>query len=182
MIVARDNKWVLYTPPKTGSTSLHKVLVQDPICATSTRGQHSAVVIHDAIAMSTTRHPVTRALSLWKHLIYQFRKGNDILQFGHEPSFNEYVAGLLTKEYGDFFGWPVCSWLSCVKVDYFIKLERFHVELYKNFGIQHMSKENNVDMVLVEPISAESLEILREWGKEDLIMCEYEFDDYKLHM
>lgn len=182
MIVAKDNEWVLYTPPKTGSTSLHRALVQEPICASSVLGQHSAVTIHGAVAFATTRHPVTRALSLWKHLVYQYRNGNKLFGFEEEPSFNEYTSYLLSNKYDNFFGWNVSRWLVNVKVDYFLKLECFHIDLSKFFHISNMEVYNDIGFITCDDISDKSLEIIREWGREDLELCGYEFDDYKDNM
>lgn len=74
MIVSHQYKFVLITPPKTGSTSLHTFLSQQPFCERPWEpvpdSQHSAEIpagCEDYDIITCWRHPLDREVSLWGH-------------------------------------------------------------------------------------------------------------------
>ena len=74
MIVSCAYRFVLVTPPKTASTSLHTFLSQPPFCpqrwTPAIGDQHSAAIPEDGrdyLAVTCWRHPLDREISLWAH-------------------------------------------------------------------------------------------------------------------
>lgn len=108
MIVSHAFGFVLVTPPKTASTSLHRFLSQPPFCAspwTSEKSdQHSADIpkgCADYLVITTWRHPLDREVSLWGHSQSQASRERDHIR---PMTFAEFVHDFQPT------AWPLYSW------------------------------------------------------------------------
>ena len=74
MIISHQYKFILVTPPKTGSVSLHAFLSQRPFCdvpwTSKIKNQHDSFVpdgCSDYEIITVWRHPLDRVVSMWGH-------------------------------------------------------------------------------------------------------------------
>lgn len=106
MIIDPKLKWLYVGPPKTGSTTLHKLLVKEPFTGTRIGvagnpvdkfGQHSSMLPEEVDEawriFVSVRNPYTRIVSLWLHSCNQHKNidNAEIRKYNPLLSFSEFV-------------------------------------------------------------------------------------------
>lgn len=126
MIIHHEKKWVLLTPPKTGSTSLHAVLTAK--CgAIRTAAQHDMDLPKECkkyAVFGTTRLPYDRAVSLWWHRLHGLSKqnGKPPAALSETYTFLKFLEEAMHLE--DFYRFGCHDWLKAAgKLDQHIPLE-----------------------------------------------------------
>jgi len=143
MIINHARRWVIITPPKTGSTTLRTLLVdesagRDTCCFTG--HQHDATLPRDCQSygvFATVRNPYDRAVSLWWHRLWDIRheqgtvgagcSGPSVAALACEHPFSEFVGWMATAE--AFFAWPCTRWLRFVPAYRVLRLESLGADL-----------------------------------------------------
>jgi hypothetical protein len=128
MVVNHARRWVLITPPKTGSTSLTYLFSFPPFageCATmgepgpNLSDQHETRIPEACagyLVIASVRNPYARAVSLYHH------RRRTMPGAPGTASFAAFAEGL--GGYGDpFFDWPLTRWLEGLRVDRLIRQE-----------------------------------------------------------
>lgn len=120
MIVSHVYRFVLVTPPKTASTSLHAFLSQPPFrrrpWEPAIGDQHSAAIpdnCTDYLTVTCWRHPLDREVSLWAHSQSEASRATDHT----EPmTFAEFVHDFQPTA-KPFYSWSQARWLGSIRID-----------------------------------------------------------------
>jgi len=144
MIINHDRRWLIITPPKTASTTLRKMFLDQrnskEACCFSGY-QHDATVpagCHDYAVFATVRNPYERAVSLWWHRMWDMCKEDGIGRAGNRRKFprdilDEYpfsqFVGWITNTETPFFSWPCIRWFRFLPSYSILRVESLSSDL-----------------------------------------------------
>ena len=128
MITARDNSWRVITPPKTASTAIAVLLQEMPFRGHYTGWQHDAAPLRGGRIILSVRSPYTRAVSLWRHLLYDHQRAGE-QRPAEIHSFSRFMKDVLAGKLTDFF-WPIFRYLEAIPVvDALVRFEHLSEDL-----------------------------------------------------
>lgn len=189
MIVLPNYKLVIITPPKTGSTTLHRVLCNDKFGGVAVYGSSVIANNYDHHVTGTcdgykvlvsVRHPLDRLVSLWFHYV------RDESFYGRaSPAFWLFANFVGRKEVlPNFYLFNISNYVKPLKNYSVIRLEHLTEDLNKyglDCGEIHNEyitpfRDRNWRPYFGNKSSFESLiEVLFEWAEPDAKLGGYEW-------
>jgi hypothetical protein len=145
MLLFYEHKLALYTPPKTGSTTLIETLCRQPYAGILCIGpigapghfdHHSSVAPQSTLdwrKVAVVRHPLQRLVSLWGFFAMNALKvGHGVYQFSH---FALDVAERKHPFY--FYSWNQCEVLGAENNYELVKVESLSADLRRVGLLEH---------------------------------------------
>lgn len=144
MIISHRYKFILITPPKTASTSLHAFLSQKPFCgepwSPAAGDQHFAAIpggCEGYEVITCWRHPLDREVSLWGHSQSKASKKAE----GHgEFSFEHFVREWQPSA-GRFYAGSQKEWLNGIEPSTVVRFTHLHQDLMQLRPVKEAGRE-----------------------------------------
>jgi hypothetical protein len=195
MLLFPDKQLVIYTPPKTASTTLIEVLCRAPYNAILCVGpvgneghydHHSTAtppLAHSWRKLATVRHPLQRLMSLWGH----FAK-NELLHGRGAPNPEQFAWDVVHQAHPFYFyGWNQSRVLGADNYE-LIRQESLGADLYEAGVLAaptDLPRSNYFDANQSSPrwntcLSRAVIEALRFWWEEDLRRFSYKIQPDEL--
>lgn len=186
MIVFRDKKVCIVTPPKCGTTSLHHVMCPPGHFCEGPQldnvvGKHTWVLpffvrsnIEDFTILIATRHPYRRLLSLYGHYKSWWEQP--------DTTFEDFIFNVVIPNRCQFLSTPVSSWVfRFQEVNPGVKWHPYQLEqtewVQKKYGLEefkvphiYKSKHNGPE----DEYTEETLAFARRWGRYDFKFFGYD--------
>jgi hypothetical protein len=174
VLIHRERRYVVITPPKTGSNSLIRLLAHPQFGASlyHDHWHHNTAVPADCAGFRvylSVRHPMARAVSLYRHLARD--------EWGNEPvhPFPEFCRRILLGREGDPFFWrPLGEWAEGLELAGVIRIEHAREDLaaLEPSG-SYVLPHDNQDPALRPPEwyydqHPEALDLVAEWAAADM--------------
>lgn len=143
MIISHRYRFVIVTPPKTGSTTLHNWFIREPFCdwewekLESKKGQHDSHIpeeCKDYLIGFSWRWVLERNVSLWKHA------QNEV---GKQLSFEQYVKEFQPTCSKPFHTRSQESFLP-LRVDYLFRVHRLDEDILNFPPVLQAAKEHSI--------------------------------------
>jgi hypothetical protein len=176
VLIHRERRYVVVTPPKTGSCTLNRLLIRPPFGAflSFDYWHHNTAIPSDCDGFRvylSVRHPLARAASLYRHLARD-EWGNAAVH-----PFAEFCRRvLLTTPHDVFFGRTLCEWADSLNrpIAGVIRLEHVREDLAQiEPDGPFVVPWENADPAL-RPASfwfagdPNALPLALQWGRDDL--------------
>jgi hypothetical protein len=130
VVIDEEGRWAYLAPPKTGSTSLTRMLAAPPFRGVYSGHQHDMDVpagSRDFLTFASVRNPYARAVSLWMHRRWAVAVEQGVaypLLAKDCPDFGQFLDWHADGAGGDvFYAYTISDWLRHARVDAVVPLE-----------------------------------------------------------